>query len=123
MRPPPRSALPLPRYVVRRWSRRNSAWVYLWNLPGWAIAADCPVANERLGTDYGEAVKRAETVLLPAFDAWRGGEPVAEQDAARGAGRSTGYSVNTGPVASTHGCRCAQSATGKAIFASSAATS
>ena len=76
---PPRSALPLPRYVIRRWSRRNSAWVYLWNLPGWA--AGCPVANERLGTDYDEAVKRAETVLLPAFDAWRGGEPAAEQDA------------------------------------------
>jgi hypothetical protein len=51
----------------------------LWNLPGWA--AGCPVANERLGTDYDEAVKRAETVLLPAFDAWRGGEPTAEQDA------------------------------------------
>jgi hypothetical protein len=26
-------------------------------------------------------VKRAETVLLPAFDAWRGGTPTAEQDA------------------------------------------
>jgi hypothetical protein len=67
--------------VIRRWSKRNTVWVYLWNLPGWARAAGCPIANERLGTDYNETVKRAETVLLPAFDAWRGGEPTAEQDA------------------------------------------
>jgi hypothetical protein len=29
--------------------------------------------NEPLGSDYAAAVQRAETVLLPAFDAWRGG--------------------------------------------------
>jgi hypothetical protein len=33
-----------------------------------------------LGTDYEEAVKRAETVLLPAFDSWRGGDAQAEAD-------------------------------------------
>jgi hypothetical protein len=40
-----RSALPLPRYVLRK----------------------------PLGTDYETAVRRAETVLLPAFDSWRSG--------------------------------------------------
>jgi hypothetical protein len=29
--------------------------------------------NEPLGTDYDAAVHRAETILLPAFDAWRSG--------------------------------------------------
>jgi hypothetical protein len=76
-----RTALPLPRYVIRLWSKRRGAWVYYWNLPGWAREDGCPVANETLGTDYEEAVKRAETVLLPAFDAWRGGDAPAEADA------------------------------------------
>ena len=30
--------------------------------------------NQPLGSDYRAAVERAETVLLPAFDAWRSGE-------------------------------------------------
>ena len=33
-----------------------------------------PGRNEPLGTDYAAAVQRAETVLLPAFDAWRTGD-------------------------------------------------
>jgi hypothetical protein len=74
---PPRSALPLPRYVIRIWSKR-SGWNYYWNLPAWARRDGCPVQNESLGTDYEAAVKRAETVLLPAFDAWRGGAPMDE---------------------------------------------
>src|SRR5215471_16345751 len=76
---PPRSALPLPRYV-RRKPLRTAGWGYFFDLPGWARAAGCPVQNEPLGTDYEEAVKRAETVLLPTFDAWRGGEAPQEQD-------------------------------------------
>ena len=32
-----------------------------------------PVETEALGTDYGSAVHRTETVLLPAFDSWRSG--------------------------------------------------
>jgi hypothetical protein len=39
----------------------------------WARNAGCPVHNEPLGADYQEAVERAETVLLPAFDSWRSG--------------------------------------------------
>jgi hypothetical protein len=67
---PPRSALPLPRYV-RRMSLR-SGWAYFFCPPTWAKKAGCPIRNEPLGTDYAEAVQRAETVLLPSFDAWRG---------------------------------------------------
>jgi hypothetical protein len=37
----------------------------------WARKNGCPVETEALGTDYDEAVKHAERVLLPAFDAWR----------------------------------------------------
>jgi hypothetical protein len=61
-------------------SFRQGQWAYFWNLPGWARAAGCPVANEPLGTDYEEARRRAETVLLPAFDAWRGGDATAEAE-------------------------------------------
>jgi hypothetical protein len=75
---PRRSALPLPRYVRRK--PLIAGWGYFFDLPGWARATGCPVQNEPLGTDYEEAVKRAETILLPAFDAWRGGETTAEQD-------------------------------------------
>jgi hypothetical protein len=75
-----RSALKLPRYVIRLWSKRSGVWTYFWNLPGWARKAGCPVQNEPLGADYEAAVKRAETVLLPAFDSWRGGGATAEAD-------------------------------------------
>jgi hypothetical protein len=43
----------------------------------WARRIGCPVKNEPLGTDYAAAVQRAETILLPAFDAWRGDQAVA----------------------------------------------
>jgi hypothetical protein len=66
-----RSALPLPRYVLRK--PLKGGWGYFFNVPGWARAAGCPVKNEPLGTDYATAVERAETVLLPAFDSWRTG--------------------------------------------------
>jgi hypothetical protein len=66
-----RSALPLPRYVLRK--PRKGGWGYFFNPPSWARAAGCPLHNEPLGSDYAAAVQRAETVLLPAFDAWRGG--------------------------------------------------
>ena len=66
-----RSALPLPRYVVRK--PLKGGWGHFFNVPTWARKAGCPLKNEPLGTDYDEAVKRAETVLLPAFDSWRSG--------------------------------------------------
>jgi hypothetical protein len=70
-----RSALPLPRYVLRK-PLKGGAWGYFFNVPSWARKAGCPVKNEPLGSDHAAAVERAETTLLPAFDAWRaGGEP------------------------------------------------
>jgi hypothetical protein len=66
-----RSALPLPRYVRRKPLR--GGWGYFFDVPTWARAAGCTVENEPLGTDYEAAVKRAEMVLLPAFDSWRSG--------------------------------------------------
>jgi hypothetical protein len=68
---PPRSALPRPRYVLRK--PLKSGWGYFFNVPTWARKAGCPVKNEPLGTDYDAAVRRAETVLLPAFDSWLSG--------------------------------------------------
>ncbi len=68
---PPRSALPLPRYVRRKaWGGR---WFYFFDVPTWARRRGCSVENEPLGSDYAEAVQRAELVLLPAFDSWRTG--------------------------------------------------
>ena len=66
-----RSALPLPRYVVRK--PLKNGWGYFFNVPTWARKAGCPMNNEPLGTDHAAAVERAEKVLLPAFDAWRSG--------------------------------------------------
>ena len=67
-----RSALPLPRYVLRK--PVKGGWAYFFNVPMWARKAGCPVGNEPLGTDYAAAVQRAETVLLAGFDAWRTGD-------------------------------------------------
>jgi hypothetical protein len=65
---PRRSALPLPRYVLRK--RVKTGFAFYFNVPMWAREAGCPIKNEPLGTDYEAAVHRAETVLLPAFDSW-----------------------------------------------------
>jgi len=68
---PPRTVLPLPRYVRRKpWGGR---WFYFFDLPTWARKKGCTVENEALGSDYAAALQRAETVLLPAFDSWRTG--------------------------------------------------
>jgi hypothetical protein len=72
MTKPPRSALPLPRYVERK--PIGAGWTHYWHTPKWAKDAGCPIGNEALGLDYAAAVKRAEEVLLPAFDAWRSGD-------------------------------------------------
>jgi hypothetical protein len=68
----PRSALPKPRYVERK-PLKSGAVAYFFNVPTWARKAGCPVRNVPLGTDYDTAVRRAEDVLLPAFDSWRTG--------------------------------------------------
>jgi hypothetical protein len=69
---PPRSALPLPRYVERK--PTGAGWAHYWHIPKWAKDSGCPIDSEPLGLDYAAAVKRAEEVLLPAFDAWRSGD-------------------------------------------------
>jgi hypothetical protein len=66
---PPRSALPL--YVERK--PLKTGWGYFFKVPTWARKGGCLVASEALGVDYGKAVERAETVLLPALDSWRTG--------------------------------------------------
>jgi hypothetical protein len=81
-----RSALPLPRYVLRK-PIKSGGWAYYFNVPMWARKAGCPVQNEPLGSDYHAAVERAETVLLPAFDSWRSGN--VEAKAATGAAYGT----------------------------------
>jgi len=48
-----RSALPLPRYVLRKPTK--GGWAYFFNVPTWARKAGCPVENEPLGTDYAAA--------------------------------------------------------------------
>jgi hypothetical protein len=68
---PRRSALPLPRYTLRKPTK--AGWAYFFNAPGWARKAGCQVTSEALGVDYEKAVERAEPVLLPAFDSWRSG--------------------------------------------------
>ena len=72
MTKPPRTALPLPRYVERRWTK--AGWTYHFHVPTWAKRAGCPMHTEALGSDLDAASKRAETILLPAFDAWRSGD-------------------------------------------------
>jgi hypothetical protein len=69
---PPRTALPLPRYV-RRKPLAGCKWAYFFEPPTWARRTGCPVSAEPLGHDYSAAVRRAEDVLLKAFDSWRTG--------------------------------------------------
>jgi len=66
---PPRSALELPRPVLRK-PLKSGVRAYFFNIPTKARKAGCPLHNEALGNDYKAAVDRAENVLLPAFDAW-----------------------------------------------------
>jgi len=68
---PPRSALPLPRYVDRK--PLKSGWSYYFNVPSLWRKAGCPVKSGPLGNEYEAAVRRAETILLPALDGWRAG--------------------------------------------------
>jgi hypothetical protein len=67
---PPRSALPLPRHVLRKPTK--GGWAYYFNVPASWVRAGCPLHREALGNDYAKAVERAETILLPALDEWRG---------------------------------------------------
>lgn len=69
---------PLPRYTRRKWLKGQQTWGYFFEPPTWARhpseeRGPCPVGAEELGTDYGQAVRRTEGVLLPALDCWRMG--------------------------------------------------
>lgn len=70
---PPRTALPLPRHVLRK-PLKGGGWGYFFNISTKARKAGCPLRNEALGTDYAVAVSHAENTLLPAFDAWLQGD-------------------------------------------------
>jgi len=72
----PRSALPLPRYVERK-PVKAGGWGYFFHVPSWARKAGCTMQSGPLGTDYNAAVSRPETIMLPAFDAWRKGGDAA----------------------------------------------
>jgi hypothetical protein len=65
-----RTALPLPRYVRRKFLKSRQ-WGYFFEVPTWARKAGCEVPNKALGTDYQSAVHEAESILLPALDSWR----------------------------------------------------
>src|SRR6476620_7051552 len=69
---PPRTVLPLPRYVRRKWLR-SGTWAYFFEPPSWARISGCTVHAQALGPDYESARDRAEQMLLPAFDSWRTG--------------------------------------------------
>ena len=68
---PPRSALPLPRYVVRKFLGGRGVWAYFFQPPAWARRQGCRIDAKALGSDYVAAVAEAETILLPLFDSWR----------------------------------------------------
>jgi hypothetical protein len=70
---PPRTALPLPRYTERK-PLKGGGWGYFFHVRAKDRRAGCQVHDEPLGTDYDAAVKRVETILLPAIDAWRSGD-------------------------------------------------
>lgn len=81
---PSRSALPLPRYVIRKFLKASGQWAYFFQPPAWARRQGCPVAAKPLGTDYRVAVTEAETIHLPQFDSWRSkGASDAVPDATR----------------------------------------
>jgi hypothetical protein len=89
-----RSVQPLPSYT-RREPLAGGRWGYYFEPPTWARKprsgddrGPCPVGREVLGTDYAEAVKRAEKVLLPLFDSWRT-RGVVDLVPAKGAQRGT----------------------------------
>ena len=78
-----RTALPLPRYVIR--CKRAEGWQHLFNLPSWVTKRPgCPVKDCALGFDYSAAMHRAETELLPALDAWLSGNVVEEVGVLKG---------------------------------------
>src|SRR5262245_4721771 len=69
---PPRSALPLPRYV-RRKPLKSGGRGYFFEVPSAFRKADGPMHSAALGADYAKAGEPAETVLVPVLEEGRGG--------------------------------------------------
>lgn len=98
---PPRSALPLPRYVERK-PLKGGGWGFFFHVPSWARKAGCTVQSGPLGTDYDAAVlrPRQSCCLLSTL-----GEPAAKPRHHRQLlpllGRSIGCLPNIAPTAAT----------------------
>jgi hypothetical protein len=116
-----RSALPLPRYVLRK--PIKSGWAYFFNVPMWARAAGCPLRNEPLGTEYEAALHRAERVLLPAFDSWRSGGATDAAKAEIVRAGTLDWVLNIALIVATPRSMPGRSATTRSAFAWSAVTS
>jgi hypothetical protein len=43
---------------------------YYFKVPWWAKRADCPLRNEALGTDYGEAKRRCDSASAGLLAPW-----------------------------------------------------
>ena len=56
----PRTVLPLPRYVRRKWLKEQS-WAYFFEPPTWARKDGCPVRAQALGRDYESARDKADS--------------------------------------------------------------
>jgi hypothetical protein len=65
---PPRSALPLPRYVDRK-PLKSRGWAYYFNVPSLWRKAGCPVKSGPLGSDYD--VQRWLRPCAARSDGWR----------------------------------------------------
>ena len=74
----PRRRKPLgwPRYMVDR-PLKSGTVGYYWVPPTWARRDGCTLAEEALGTEYGDAKKRCDELLNPQLDAWRKREEIA----------------------------------------------
>ena len=76
---PKRKPAGWPKYMVDK-KLKSGLTAYYWGAPSWAKPAGCTMGSISLGTDYGAAKERCDTVINPQFDAWRTkGEVSAEQ--------------------------------------------
>lgn len=65
-------AMGWPKYMQDK-QLKGGVTAFYWVPPTWAMKADppCPLPREALGQDFGEAKRRCDQVLNPAFDEWR----------------------------------------------------
>ena len=115
-----RSALPLPRYVLRKPLKAAAGDISSICRPGRARQV-ARSRNEPLGTDYaaGRAARRDGAAARLRLVAQR--RQTDTSGGRRRPARSTGCSPSTAPTADTPSSTCAPSATTRSAFASSAA--